>query len=104
MSQTGCFDIRILRTAFSINRLANALSAFGFSEFFERRPFVHGQVIGLIALDQVLRLVLRGVDDIAFELDFGRDFLLDGSSDSACFRVPRNVVANFESRHCCELP
>lgn len=43
---------------------------------FERGTFVHRQVVGFVALDQVLRLLLRGVNGVPFELDLGRDFFL----------------------------
>jgi hypothetical protein len=35
-----------------------------FLEFLERRSFVHGQMVGGVALDQVLRLLLRSMDRV----------------------------------------
>src|ERR1051326_8520192 len=72
------------------------ISALSFFELFQSRPFVHGHMVGLVALDQILRLLLRGVDLVPLECDFRRDFLLDGPSDSACLRVPRNMIAYLE--------
>jgi hypothetical protein len=35
-------------------------SARTFLELFQSRAFVHGNVVGLVALDQILRFILRG--------------------------------------------
>jgi hypothetical protein len=56
-----------------------------FLQLSESGAFVHCQVVGLVTFDQVLWFFFRGVDRIAFELDFGGDFFLNRSSDPACF-------------------
>ena len=42
---------------------------------------MHGQVVRLVALDQILRLFLRSVDRVAFERDFGNMFIADRPAD-----------------------
>ena len=66
------------------------------TDLFESRTFVHGQMGGLVAVDQILRFVLRGVDSVSLERDFRGNFFLDYPPDSACFRVPLNMITNFE--------
>ncbi len=61
---------------------------------------MHRQVLRLIALDQVLRLVLRSVNRVALERDFGGMPFLDRPPDTSCFRVPFNVVSDVKiGRH-----
>ena len=66
------------------------------TEFCESRAFVHGQVVSLVALDQILRLLRRGADGVGLKFDGGRDLLLDRSADMARLRVPLYVISNFE--------
>ena len=54
-------------------------------------------VLRFVAFDEVLRLVSRGVVDIAFEPYVGNNFLQNDATNSPRFRVPFNVVAAFES-------
>src|ERR1039457_6590701 len=65
-------------------------------DHFESRTFVHSQVVGLIALDQILRLLLRSVNRVTLERNFGGMLFLDRPSNPTCFRVPLNVVSHFE--------
>ena len=53
-------------------------------------------VVGFIALDEILRFFFGGVVGVAFEFHFGNDFLHDGAANSSCFRVPFDVIATFE--------
>ena len=70
----------------------------GFCGSFERRAFVHGQVIGLVALDEILRLFLRGADRIVLELLGRSDFLFSyGSTHPPCFGVPAHMISDLES-------
>jgi hypothetical protein len=62
----------------------------------ECRPFVDGDVVRLIALDEVLRFVFCSVVDIPFESHVGNNFLRDDAPNPARFRVPFNMVAAFE--------
>lgn len=55
-------------------------------------------VIGLIALDEILWFFFGGVVRVAFEFDIGNHFLHDSAANSACFRVPLDVIATFEDR------
>ena len=57
---------------------------------------MHSQVVRLVALDQVLRLLLRGADGVGLKFGGGGDLLLDRSADVARFRVPLHVIPNFE--------
>ena len=58
---------------------------------------MHGHVIGLVALDQILRFFLRGVDSVSLERDFRGNFFLDRAPDSTCFRVPLNMIPTLKS-------
>jgi hypothetical protein len=69
-----------------------ALAA-AYLELLEGRAFVDGQVVGPVALDEVLRLLFRGVPPVALEGDRRGDFLLDRSPDPARFRVPLDMIA-----------
>ena len=53
-------------------------------------------VIGFVALDEILRFFFRSVVGVAFEFHFGNDFLHDSAANSTCFRVPFDVIATFE--------
>ena len=57
---------------------------------------MHRHVVCLVALDQILRLFLRRTNRVGLELHSGRDLFLDPSLHVAGFRVPLNVIANFE--------
>jgi len=57
---------------------------------------VNRDVVGLVAPNEILRFVLRGVVDIAFESHIGDDLLHDNAANPTCFRIPCNVVAAFE--------
>jgi hypothetical protein len=54
-------------------------------------------VIGLVALDLVLRIVLAGMNRVAFERDPVRDDSGDPAADSAGFRIPTHVISPFEA-------
>jgi hypothetical protein len=53
-------------------------------------------MIGFVAFNDVLRVVLRSMANIAFEASVGDHFPENHSADSACFGVPLNVVAGLE--------
>jgi hypothetical protein len=53
-------------------------------------------MVGLIALDEILRFFLGGVVRIAFEFHIGDDFLHDSPANPARFRIPFDVIAAFE--------
>lgn len=57
---------------------------------------MHRHVVCLVALDQILRLFLRRTNRVGLELHGGRDLFLDPSPDVAGFRVPLNMIPNFE--------
>jgi len=57
---------------------------------------VNCDVIGFVALDEILRLFFGSVVGVAFEFHFGNDFLHDGAANSTCFRVPLDVIATLE--------
>jgi hypothetical protein len=63
----------------------------------ERRAFVQGYMIGLVALDRVLRLVPAGVMDVAFVGDVFRVHPHDPAADAAGFRIPADVIADLEA-------
>lgn len=53
-------------------------------------------VLGLVALNEVLRFSFRGATDVAFEFHIRNNFLDDDAADTARLRVPCNVVSAFE--------
>src|SRR5262249_19173084 len=69
-------------------------------DLLEGGPLMDGQVVGLVALDDVLRLRFRGVPPVALKDDLPGHFLLDRPPDPACFRVPLDMIARLEvGRH-----
>jgi len=75
-------------------------SAPALPDLLQGRPFVDCYVIGLVALDDVLWLFFGSVALVTLEDDLRGYFLLDRSSNAACFRVPFDMIATFEiSRH-----
>jgi hypothetical protein len=57
---------------------------------------VNGDVIGFIALDEILGFLFSGVVRVAFEFHIGNHFLHYNAANSTCFRVPFDVIATFE--------
>lgn len=49
----------------------------------ERGAFVNGNMLGLVALDQILRLAFCGVMNVTFESHIRNDFLHDDAANSA---------------------
>jgi len=62
----------------------------------ERAAFVSGDVLGLIALDFILRIVPRGAMDVALVVEIGGVDRDDRSRYPAGLRIPAHVVADFE--------
>lgn len=61
---------------------------------------MHGDVIGLVALDLILRIILARVMDVSFVVRIFRVNLNDPATDAARLGVPANVIAHFEpDRH-----
>src|SRR5262245_12607869 len=58
-------------------------SAFALLDLLEGGPLVDGQVVGLVAFDDVPRLLLGGVPLVALEDDLRGYFLLDRAPDPA---------------------
>ena len=58
---------------------------------------MHGDVIGLIALDLELRLILTGMNYVPLEFNPGSDYLDDPTADAAGFRIPTHMIANLEA-------
>lgn len=57
-------------------------------------------MVGLIAFDEILGHLFRGMVGVAFERHIRNNFLHDSTANSACFRVPCDVIATFEDlRH-----
>jgi hypothetical protein len=84
---TGVFDGQVsVRTA----------SPGALFDLLQGRSLVDRQVVGLVALDDVLRLLFGGVPFVAFENNLRRRFLLDRSSNPPGFRIPLNMVAALE--------
>ena len=54
---------------------------------------MHRDVIGLIAFDLVLRIILARMNRIAFERDPGSNDSGDLAADSTGFRVPAHVIS-----------
>ena len=66
----------------------------------KRRTFVNGNVIGLIALDQVLGLLLRRVVYIALEAGVGGEFPDNYAAYTSGFRIPADMITDFEHLGC----
>ena len=64
--------------------------------FFQRRAFVHRNVVSLIAFDFVLWIVDSGVVYISLVINVFCVHLNDLAGDVACLRVPGHVIADFE--------
>ena len=62
----------------------------------QRFCLVNCNVIGFIALDDVLRLFLRSMVQIALETNSCDNLLNDHATNPSCFRVPLNVVTALE--------
>src|SRR5438874_811337 len=61
----------------------------------QSRPFMHGNMIGLIALDFILRLVLSGVMRVALVIRVLRMDLYNPAADMPGLGIPRDVIAHF---------
>lgn len=57
---------------------------------------MHGNVIGLVALDLVLWLIHAGMAGMPLVLRLARVNLDDPSADDSGFGIPANVIADFE--------
>src|SRR5579883_3329723 len=63
---------------------------------FQRRAFVHRDVVGLVALDLILRIIVAGVTRMAFVVNIPGVHLDGPAADIAGFRVPDHVIADLE--------
>ena len=71
-----------------------------FRELLEGRSFMHGDMVGFIALDFILRLIRTGVMSVSFVADIPRMHLDNLAADASGFGIPAHVVADFEAfRH-----
>jgi hypothetical protein len=57
---------------------------------------MHRDVIGLIAFDLVLGIILARMNRVAFEPDPGSNDSGDPAADSAGFRIPARVISPLE--------
>jgi hypothetical protein len=64
----------------------------------KRRSLVHRDMIGLIALDLVLRIILARVNRVTLKCDCGCDDSGDAAADTPGFRVPAHVISALETR------
>ena len=71
---------------------------------FQHRGLVQGDVIGLVALDFILRLVPGGMVDVAFVIDVPSMDFDDFSAYPPSFRIPAYVIANLERLDHITLP
>src|SRR5665213_2323834 len=53
-------------------------------------------MVGGVAFDQILRLLLRGMDRVSLERNGRDDFFLDRSLNTTGFRVPSHMISNFK--------
>ena len=61
-------------------------------------------MLRLVAFDEVLRLVFRGMVDVAIDRHIGDDFLKDDAADSSGFGIPLNMVSSLkEFRRCSDV-
>jgi len=66
----------------------------------EGTSLMHGDVIRLQALDEILWFGPRGMVDVPLERRVGNYFLEDHATDAPSFRVPFDDVAALEWRGC----
>ena len=59
-------------------------------------PLVHSDVIGLVAFNLVLRIVLARMMDVTFVVHVTRMHLHDTAADPAGLGIPGDVIADFE--------
>jgi hypothetical protein len=64
------------------------------------RPLVHRDMIGRVALDLVLWVILAGVDRVTLERDSGRNDSGDAAAGTAGLRIPAHVISALEARLC----
>lgn len=57
---------------------------------------MHGQMIGLVALDEILRRFFRGMHRIVLEFPWRGDLLLNGPADTSRFRVPSYMIPDLK--------
>ena len=70
------------------------------TEMPQDRTFMQGDVIGLVAFDLVLWIILARVMDVALVVHVARMYPHDTTADSAGLRVPTYVITDFEGfRH-----
>jgi hypothetical protein len=62
----------------------------------QRFSLVNCNVIGFVTLDDVLRLVLRSMVQIAYEAKVGTNLLNDHATSSSSFRLSFNLVTALE--------
>src|SRR5579864_6886213 len=62
----------------------------------QRRAFVHGDVVGLVALDFILRIIRRRVVRISLVIRIFRMNLDDLAADMTGLRVPGHVIPDLE--------
>jgi len=55
---------------------------------------MHGDVVGLVTLDHVLRLLLAGMHVIPFEYHWGGHHLYDPAPHTPCLRIPLHVITD----------
>src|SRR5215470_6781345 len=66
---------------------------------FQRRTLVHRDVVGLVALDFVLRVILAGVMRVPFVIDISGMHFDNLAADAAGLRVPGHMIADLEFGH-----
>src|SRR5205823_941201 len=63
---------------------------------FQRRTLMHGDVVGLVALDFILWLILACVVNVPFVINIFGVHLDDRPGDVSSLRVPGHVIADLE--------
>src|SRR5256886_16918852 len=63
---------------------------------FQRRTLMHGDVVGLVALDFILWLILACVVRVPFVINIFGVHLDDRPGDVSSLRVPGHVIADLE--------
>src|SRR5512135_630343 len=64
--------------------------------FLQRRAFMHGDVVGLVALDFILRIILARVVQMPLEINIFCMHLGDLAADLPGFRVPGHMITDLE--------
>jgi hypothetical protein len=90
----GAFELDVVG-GYSLGHRARS-KGLSCARFRQCLTFMHRNVIGLAALDFILRIVLARVMGVPLVVNVLSMHFDDVAADMACFRIPGHVIADFE--------